>query len=178
MHLVTSVPGQPSTGWRKQDILRIRRTLLILCLSNILLIWLKVIRMCGRKVTEIVFMWRWSAVAMDRGPDECVSGCISSPATGSWGTQLKFSSCNPCHQNLCSELISFYAATLFDCLMLKKKGLRSFKTLVTIYQLTWCNIPKDSNLQQHFCENLKSNSWLIQTCYLFMTDVFLFHSAP
>ena len=36
------------------------------------------------------------------------------------------------------------------------EALPSSQTLVTIYQLTWHNVPKDLNHHQHDCENLKS----------------------
>jgi len=32
----------------------------------------------------------------------------------------------------------------------------AFKTLVTIYQSTWCNIPEDLNFKKYCCKNLKS----------------------
>jgi len=73
---------------------------------------------------------------MDRGPDECVSDYIGSPETGSWGTLLTFSSCNPCHQYLCSELISSCAATLLSLLGAKEEG-------TVILQNTGNNLPVD-----------------------------------
>jgi hypothetical protein len=36
-----------------------------------------------------------------------------------------------------------------DSLIVKMKALQSFETLVTVHQLTWYNMPEDSNLQQY-----------------------------
>lgn len=178
MHLVSSVPGKPSTGWRKQDILHSRPALLILCLGNNLLTWLKVIWMWAGRWPRLSscggdLLLQWIEGQMN------VSQTISVLLKQGHGELYS-------HFPLATPVISTYVVNwyppaqllFFHCLVLKKKALWSFKTLVIIYQLTWCNIPKDLNLQQRFCENLKSNSWLIQTCYSFMTGVFLFHSAP
>jgi hypothetical protein len=43
-----------------------------------------------------------------------------------------------------------------DCLMLQIKPPHWFKTLVTIYQSTWYNIPEDLYLHEHHCRNLRS----------------------
>jgi hypothetical protein len=149
-----------------------------LCLGIILLTWLKFIPMCGRKVTRLSSCWSDLLLQWIEGQMN-VSWAVSVLLQQGHGELYS-------HFPLATPVINTYVVNwyppvqllFFDCLVLKKKALWSFKTLVTIYQLMWCNIPKDLNLQQHFCENRKSNSCLIQTCYLFMTDVFLFHSAP
>jgi hypothetical protein len=41
-------------------------------------------------------------------------------------------------------------------LTLKVKALLPSEASATVYQLTWCKVPEDLNLQQHHCENLKS----------------------
>jgi len=49
---------------------------------------------------------------------------------------------------------------------LKMESLLSPKILVTIYHLTWHNVPKDLNHHQHSCENLTS----LKVSYL-ITDI-------
>lgn len=70
-----------------------------------------------------------------------------------------------------SSLLWCHASTR-DCLTLKMK----FQNVRT-YQLTWCNIPQDLNLQHHHCQNLKScKHLLLQTilhrkCILILTNL-------
>ena len=62
----------------------------------------------------------------------------------------------------------------WDCLSLKTWALRSYETSVAVYLTPQPNSLKELNLQQHYCENLTSNSYkfIIVDCRsisLFMT---------